>query len=480
MSKLPPDNARGVPRARARLVPLRALLLLSAALFASAHAARAQTTATAGGKDLYERVRSAALTGGAAEAKGLVLKRDRAEMTFDGTFYFAAPVEGRVTCAVFIGEGKFRSEAPPSEFERENIRRLLGADAVESDFKTAVLRFTDDTFDLIGKGRQEGAAANPRAEKLAAELDTRVLKETGANISARVAASLVNGERPGLFFANFDGGRRGRFGLVIDHQNRIPVAHFNLNGGEKGLVYNYQDTLFGHEIWSAFYALEDYQRGMATYSDVNEVIDAQRYQIDVDLREPSSRLRLVARVEAKARVDGLRAVPFMLGESLPEFENTRLKKQMRVKSARVGGASADAVQEDWEGGLTVFLPEAAKAGQPLAFEFELEGDFMRDSVSVQDCFYPYSNTAWYPRHGYLDRAVYDLGFRHKKNRRVASVGLRLSEEPDPENKELTLTRYRMEHPVPIVTFALGPFQRHTQMVKWDRGGEPIPVEFNSL
>ena len=76
-----------------------------------------------------------------------MLKRDRAEMTFDGTFYFPSPVEGRVTGAVFIGQGKFRAEPPPSEFEKENVRRMIGADIFESDFKTAVLRFTDDTFD---------------------------------------------------------------------------------------------------------------------------------------------------------------------------------------------------------------------------------------------------------------------------------------------------------------------------------------------
>src|SRR6187402_484277 len=84
-------------------------LLLPAAAFVAAllltAAARAQTAPTADGKELYERLKSAPLTGGTAEAKGVVLKRDRAEMTFDGTFYFAAPVEGRVTCAVFVGEG---------------------------------------------------------------------------------------------------------------------------------------------------------------------------------------------------------------------------------------------------------------------------------------------------------------------------------------------------------------------------------------
>jgi aminopeptidase N len=38
----------------------------------------------------------------------------------------------------------------------------------------------------------------------------------------------------------------------------------------------------------------------------------------------------------------------------------------------------------------------------------------------------------------------------------------------------------MEHPVPFATFAFGPFERHAQMVKWDKGGDPIPVEFSSL
>ena len=451
-----------------------------AAILTSGPASLAQEDLVAKGKDVYERLRAATLAGGAAEVRGLVLKRDRVEMTFDGTFYFSPPVEGRVTSAVFIGEGKFRAPVPPSEFERENVRRLLGADAVESDFKTAVLKFTDDTFEVIGKGRQEGGAPPPRAEKLAAELDARVLKGTGANLSARLALSLLNGERPGFFFASFDGGRRGRFQLVLDHQNRVPVANFNLNGGEKGLIYNYPDSFFGNEVWMAFFSLEDYERRTGTYSDVNDLLDVTHYRIDADLREPSSRLRLVARMEAQTRAPGLRAVPFRVGETLPELDSMRLKKQMRVKAARVGGAEAAAVQEDWEGGLTVFLPQALGAGQAVTLELELEGDFMRDADLVRDCFYPASNTSWYPRHGYLDRATYDLTFRHRKNRRVASVGARLGEEPDPENKELLVTKYRMEHPVTFATFALGPFQRHTQMVKWDRGGDPIPVEFNSL
>jgi hypothetical protein len=440
----------------------------------------AQEKLSSKGKELYDKIKAISLTGGSAEAKGLTLKRDRAVMTFDGTFYFASPVEGHVTCAVFIGQGRFHAEVPPSDFEKDNVKRLLGDEVVESDFKTAVLRFTDDTFDLIGQNRQEGGAGLERAQKLASELDARILKETGANLSARVALSLLNAEKPGFFFANFDGGRRNRFSLLLDYQDRIPVANFDLNAGEKGLIFAYQDLLFDNEIWMAFYALEDYQRNSVEYSDTKDLIDVTHYDMDLDLRDPSSRLRLNSRVTAQVRSQNLNAVSFQIGESLGMYESKRLKKQMRLKSARVNGADVSAAQEDWEGGFTVFLPQAAQAGQKLEFEFQLEGDFMYDAENVRDSFYPASNETWYPRHGYLDRSTFDLTFHHRKNRRIASIGVRLSETPDPDDKDLMITRYQMQIPVPIATFAIGPFERHTQMVKWDKGGEPIPIEFNSL
>ena len=45
-----------------------------------------------------------------------------------------------------------------------------------------------------------------------------------------------------------------------------------------------------------------------------------------------------------------------------------------------------------------------------------------------------------------------------------------------------LTKYELQHPVALVTFALAPFQRHTEMVKWEKGGigDPTPLEFSSL
>jgi hypothetical protein len=165
-----------------RFTHLLAMLVFMLIPSLTSNTASAQNDLSANSKEVYEKIKGFALTGGLAEVKGLVLQRDRVQLTFDGTFQFAAPVEGRIAGAVFTGLGQFRAEVPPSEFEKENVKRLLGVDVIGSDFKTAVLRFTDDSLETIGQNRREGAPADPQAQKLALESDARILKETGANL----------------------------------------------------------------------------------------------------------------------------------------------------------------------------------------------------------------------------------------------------------------------------------------------------------
>jgi hypothetical protein len=478
-------------------VSLRHLKLKQAVLplvfLCSAIPASAQQSSVDPAKELYEQVKAFTLTGGAIAAKSLTLTHDRAKMTFDGTFYFTAPLNGRVTGAVFIGDGKFTAEIPPGEFEKDNVKRLLGVDIIESDFKTAVLRFSDDTAERLGRPTAETASLDPQAQKIAKEHDARILKQTGANLAARIALSILNQEDPGFFFATFDGGRRSRFSLVLDHQNRIPVTNFGINGGEKGLIFTYKSEYYENEVWLAFYGQEDYQRRTVAYSDVNDQIDVAHYDMRLDLREHKKALRLLTKITSVARFANLRAISFQIGESLDEFENQRLNKQMRLKQARLAEKELLFAQEDWEGGFTVFLPEDVRLGQSLNFEFLLEGDFVADpevfdlwrsadNVIDCDCHYPLSNTSWFPRHGYLDRASFDLTFWHPKKLAIASVGERVSEVAHPETKDASVTIFRMTQPIPFATFALAPFERHSQTVRFDQGGvgDPIPIEFDSL
>ena len=80
-------------------------------------------------------------------------------MTFTGTFHFAgAGREARHR------RGLHRPGHAPRDGAAERLRegqraRLLGADLVESDFRTAVLRMTDDTFGDASDGKKPGGAA---------------------------------------------------------------------------------------------------------------------------------------------------------------------------------------------------------------------------------------------------------------------------------------------------------------------------------
>ena len=459
---------------------LRPLFVFGCLLFAFICSTSPAFAQDAGSKEkqTYNQIRAFALTGGSAQVNSLVLKKDRAQITLTGTVYLSEPVNGQITGAVFIGEGRFLAETPPSEFEKDNVKRLLGAENVESDFETAVFRFSDDTATQFGQ--TQAGPANERAQKLANEADGRILRDTGANLPARVAVSLLNGEKPGFFFAQFDGGRRDRFFMVLDHQSRIPLANFDINAGEKGLIWTYNAGIFSPEVWLAFYALEDYQRGQVSYSDVYDQINIAKYRMDVDVRDYNNRLRVLSHITAEALQPNLRALSFNVGEDLGSYDNTRQKKQMKIKTARSGGTELDVVQEPWEGGFTVFFPQSLNGGEKIELDIDVEGDFMRSHDLFRDCQYPASNTSWYPRHGYLKRSTFDMTFKHPKRLRVASVGTRLSEEVDPEFKDAGVSKYKMDFPVALVTFALGPFKRHPDTIKWEKGGPPTPLEFSSL
>jgi hypothetical protein len=437
--------------------------------------AHAQDDLSGRGRQLYDQIKAFKLTGGSADVTNLALKRDRVEMTFTGTFYFAGAIDGAVTGAVFSGQGTLHA-VPPNDIERDNVRRLIAADVMDSDFKTAVLRFSDDTFGLIAANRKDGTA--PAAvQKIANDADAAFLLEIGANIASRLAVSILNQDKPGVFVAQYDGGRRGRFSYAFDPQARIPVANFNLNAGEKGVIYQYQNAISFPEVWMAFASLDDTSKNAVVYSDAYDVVDVSNYRLGLDLRDYG--VVLGGLIEMTVRGSHVRALSFNIGESLSASQKSRLDNQLRVKRIRLGDKELAWTQEDWEGGFTVYLPQAMDAGATLPLNVDLAGAFLR-KVSSPDCYYPISNTDWLPRHGYLDRATFDLTFRHRKTDRVASIGKRVTEEVDPSDQSSMITRYRMDQPVALAVFALGPWVRKSKQITFEGGGPTIQIEFNSL
>jgi hypothetical protein len=439
--------------------------------------AAAQTAAPGDPKQIYNSLKSFQLGGAVRSVENLVFKRDRAEITFvSGTLYFAAPVAGRVEGAVFIGDGKFSAPPPPVKFEKENVKRLLHSDVVESDFKTAVLRFTDDTFGVIGDGAPAGAASGD-AQKLAAEFEARALKETGANIAARLTISLVNHEQPGFFMAEFDKGKRGRFAFLMDPQERVPSEAFEINGGEKGLLYGYNPLYEEPEVWTAFYSEDDYARRTVEYSDASDQVLIRHHDMDFDAKDPAKWLKYDDRIDVEVLQDGIRAIQFALNEELEVHNDARLKHALRVKSVKSGdGQPVEVVQEDWDGSVTLFLPAPVSRGQKLTFTFRLEGEHMIGAGMNLGCYFPLTES-WYLRHGYLQRSTYRMVFHHLKRDTPVTIGAVVHSGPDNDGPNI-VTEWKMDTPTPFVEFAMGNYKRYDTTTKI--GERTVPISFYEL
>ncbi len=402
-----------------------------------------------------------------ASVSNLTLKRDRGEMTFTGDFYFAAPVNGRVTGAVFIGEGRFRAPAPDIPFEKENLKRFLGEESVDSDFKTAVLRFTDDTYDIIGKG-SAAAAAPSDATKLAQGLDPSLLKETGANISARLATSIANNESPGFFLAQFDKGKLKCFTFLVDPQCRIPNYTFEIDAGEKVVLFRYDSYAYSNDLLIATYSEEDFTQNRVSYSDDYDVADPKHYRMEIDLRKARNELRTDIRIDFKSLIDNLQAIPMVLNENITEYNNERLKHSMRVQSASYKGQAIPCIQEDWETGLTFLLPEPVAKDDEFSIDVVLAGDFIDDQQQMRNSHYPQGNSSWYPRHGFIKNSTFELIFRHSKGDTISSVGTLVSEGQWPDSDD-GRTEYKMETPISFASFVAGILKPHNRKRKLEFG-----------
>jgi hypothetical protein len=428
---------------------------------------------------VYAQLKASSLTPNGAAVENVVLTRDRVTITFSsGTLYFGPIIEGKVRLIVFSGSGKFHAEPPPVEFEQQNVRRLLHEGDVTSDFKTAILRFTDDTADFLPKPASTSPPTPAEAARLASEFEARLLEETGLSVSARETESIANKETPGFFLAQFAGGKRGRFTFLLDAQTRVPTANFAINAGETGLIFAYNSNIYSNDVWMAFRGQEDYAKGTVHYSDEFNLVDTPLNALSLDLREPKKVLGLTARLDLVSNVEGLRVLPMSIGESLDTFEQERQKKQMHVLAARLGnGTAITFLQEPWEAGFTLLLPEPVARGKAFTVEIDLRGDFMIESTG--GTYFPRSTTDWYPRHGYLARSKFNIRILHRKRDRVVSVGTFVKDEPSGEFKDYLVAEFLMDQPISLVSFAAGPYEIHKDTAKQE-SGTVLPIEFYSM
>jgi len=116
----------------------------------------AQNSAPAPNSDpTYQSLRNLTLSGESVSVSNVKLKREAGTFHLrSGSVCFLAAVNGKVTGAVFTGDGNF-SLVPP-ESERGMLKLLTKEDEFSENFSQTVLRFTDSSYDELKKAGTSG------------------------------------------------------------------------------------------------------------------------------------------------------------------------------------------------------------------------------------------------------------------------------------------------------------------------------------
>lgn len=182
------------------------LRLATACLLVLPLGMKAQNPSRANSDGTYQALRNLTLSGESVSITNLVLKRDAGTFHFrSGTVCFTAAVQGKVTGAVFEGDGNLDISPPPSEAGM--LKLLTKSDEFSEQFNHLIMRFTDSTYEEIKKsgGSATGGCDNgPLRNTQNAMRHERLLKH---NLDARILQDVLGSEPGGLFVAFMPGKR---------------------------------------------------------------------------------------------------------------------------------------------------------------------------------------------------------------------------------------------------------------------------------
>ncbi len=366
---------------------------------------------------LYQQLRNIGLGAEAVTVNNLDLKRDTATFHLhSGTVCFVAPVQGKVTGAVFVGNGVMNLDAPNQD-EKKSLRLLTKEDEFSENFEHLVLRFTDQTYEEIKKTGTPATSSCDAGLLQDSQHITR--KKLHTNISARILQDVLS-DKPGGLFVAFINGKRydGKMLFMIDPNGAWDAAPDEVE------LMTYGENKSG--TWAAFRSSPEYASRLGATRGRTSV-HIERQQLDTTI-EKNAHLTSKANTSFVARTDGVRAVAFNLFSTL------------RVQSVTAeGGQSLSFVQEgkDDDPDFYVLLPKALAAGEKYIITTVYGG---KDAIKNEGegNYYPVARQSWYPANaggGLGDYSSFDMTFRIPKGMKMAATGSLIGQPQHREHDE---------------------------------------------
>lgn len=417
----------GTARAAASALSLAAVIFLAAVLFGAGFpVANAQTGPNSDPN--YVALRNITLGSEAVTVTNFDLKRDAGRFRLNsGTVCFVPPVNGKVTGAVFAGEGTFQLN-PPTEAERKNLKYLTKEDEFNERFERLVLRFTDGTYDEIKKAgavASGGCDAGPLKDS---QNTTR--HKIKHNLEAELLAEVLSPEPRGVFVAFIHG----------KHYDDKELFEIDPNANSDQVdFWTYDESKFGD--WASFNFTEPHPSG-----SVGRPIRIEHHLLDTTL-EKNGALTGKATTTFVSERNGLRVVPLSLFHTL------------RVQSVIADNQPLSFIQEDKndDANFAVILPKPLAAGEKYSVTTTYSG---KEAVSNEGGgnYFPIARHNWYPNSegsSFGEYASYDMTFHIPKGMKIAATGALLSDSND-GGQDVTV--WKSETPQTVAGFSFGRFK----------------------
>lgn len=440
---------RSNTRRSAAAVSLAAFCVLATVLSALTVPAFGQAP-LANADPTYAALRNINLGSEAVLLENVNLKREFGTFNFhSGVMFFLAPVNGKVTGAVFVGEGTLVLK-PAARTEQRSLSILTKSADFSERFETVVLRFTDGTYEELKKAGspardlgQSGKAAHALQENLDTLRNNRM---TRYNLNARILQDLL-ATSPGGFFAAFINGKNynGKEAFVVDPQG---VRIYGLEPEEVAFV-TYDENKFG--FWAVSHLESEIAKGTAKGSELNGPIDIVSQKLDTEI-EKSSELHGTAITTFVANREGIRVAPFSLFrkfnvESVSDEAGHALPFILDEKRF-------DTQDGDDDDNFNVILPKPLSVGEKFTIKTVYGG---KEAVKNEGGgnYYPVARDDWFPFTRTGDYAEYEMKFRIPKGMKIAVTGTLVSERTE---GGWDVSEWKTEVPIGFAGFNFGQFK----------------------
>jgi len=368
----------------------------------------------------------------------IALRRDVVNLTFvEGKLAFLQPLDGRITGAVFTGEGRVFA-TPRDRGERQSLAQFLGLPMLDVGFSKVILRFTDDTAGEIQR-QIDSAGARPESDPEFAAEWANVTANLNPWHSLRILFDWLSTDPRPYFYAGFASSAVGAFDVLVDDRRpeQVLIGQPRFSGGAR--LY---------DIWASFPV-------GSSPPNTGDAFAPLDYRVDTDIA-PDLSLEGKTLLHIKALRVGERMVALELSRNLG-VETVKTDDGRPLAYFQNEDLSRREILRRGNDSLLVVLPAAAKAGEEFRIEVAYRGSVISDAGN--GIAFVGERGAWYAHATGEEQFVpFDLRFRWPRRYTLVATGAKSEAAEEGDTKH---ARWKSEVPFAVAGFNLGEYKAET-------------------